>query len=612
MKTPFVVIASKAALLGRCFAAVFSLVALGAFAHAQTFSGGVAGTGSGASNLYGVLARSPSEELYGFWKLQASASGVHYIIKWNGTSWTQLASFTAQQMLAGSQGTQDDVALAVDGEGGLHVASRLYGPGADPAAATRVVVYGYSADGTNWAFTEIYSSPVGVSNHNTREPSIAVDANNRPHIIFRADTPGYYALRYHSFDGTAWSGSELYSTPSKSYEINGLSFGLDSAGHAHIAFVTEVSSGTAGSPYYMTNASGEWSTPAKLADGNSSTSSPKIAVAVDGSDHVHVVYNNGDANRGLYYYSNVSGSFTGGQINGNLTGGITRHSLAINASGHLFLSYNAGSSSSGIAGYAYRLNGQSTWTTGTAYSNVSDVANTATSALPVNLSDGHVATMLVNTLTGPRYLRWAQATIASSNTAPAFVGSTLSLSVNQNAGATDIKGLLHASDSDSGQTLTWSVTGAPSHGTLSSFAGATASSGGADLSPGGTLTYTPAAGYAGADSFTIRVSDGSASASRTIAVAVNDNVAPTVVSVIRLTPSAQDISTGPVMFRVTYSEAVTNVAAANFAIEAINGGSVIGTVTEVSGTGATREVTVAITEGSGEFRLNVINQVSAP
>lgn len=195
------------------------------------------------------------------------------------------------------------------------------------------------------------------------------------------------------------------------------------------------------------------------------------------------------------------------------------------------------------------------------------------------------------------------------NNAPTFVGSTTTLSVHQNASATDVKDLLHAADTDASQTLTWTVASAPGHGTLSAFTGATAGSGGTDITPGGTLTYTPAAAYFGSDSFTIQVSDGQASASRTISVTVSDVTAPTVVSVARVAPSGQFIGPGTtsVVFRVTYSEAVTNISDANFALEGVNGSSITGTVTDVSGTGTTRDVTVTITSGSGEFRLRVID-----
>lgn len=110
--------------------------------------------------------------------------------------------------------------------------------------------------------------------------------------------------------------------------------------------------------------------------------------------------------------------------------------------------------------------------------------------------------------------------INNLNEAPTFVGVTTALAVNQNSSNNDIKSLLHVSDPDASQTETWTQSAAPSHGTLS-FSSATASSGSADITPGGTITYTPTTGYSGPDSFTIQVSDGTATATRTITVTVN-------------------------------------------------------------------------------------------
>jgi hypothetical protein len=100
-----------------------------------------------------------------------------------------------------------------------------------------------------------------------------------------------------------------------------------------------------------------------------------------------------------------------------------------------------------------------------------------------------------------------------TNTAPTFVGAVTTLTVNRNAPATDIKGLLHVSDTDSDQTETWTQNVAPNHGGTLSFSSATATSGSTDITPGGTITYTPANGYSGSETFTVRVIDSAGAAS---------------------------------------------------------------------------------------------------
>ncbi|KAB8041692.1 Ig-like domain-containing protein, partial [Janthinobacterium aquaticum] len=109
-----------------------------------------------------------------------------------------------------------------------------------------------------------------------------------------------------------------------------------------------------------------------------------------------------------------------------------------------------------------------------------------------------------------------------SNVAPTFVGTNTALPAVQNGATIDVKSVLHASDSDSGQTLSWTQSTGPSNGTVN-FSAATGASGSTDITPGGTITYTPNAGYAGTDTFTVQVSDGTTTATRTVTV----NVAPT-------------------------------------------------------------------------------------
>lgn len=88
-----------------------------------------------------------------------------------------------------------------------------------------------------------------------------------------------------------------------------------------------------------------------------------------------------------------------------------------------------------------------------------------------------------------------------------------------------------------------------------------------------------------------------------------DLTPPVVQSVTRLTPAGQNVNVAEVVFRVTYSEAVTltTPATARYAVVPVNGSTITADVTSVSGTGATRDVTVTITGGDGEFRLRVLN-----
>lgn len=94
-------------------------------------------------------------------------------------------------------------------------------------------------------------------------------------------------------------------------------------------------------------------------------------------------------------------------------------------------------------------------------------------------------------------------------------------------------------------------------------------------------------------------------------IAAPDTTKPTVTSVVRQSPAGQNLanSASSVTFRVTYSEALSATpAAARFAIENVNGGTIAGTIgTPTLVSSGVYDVTVTITSGTGEFRLKVVD-----
>lgn len=184
------------------------------------------------------------------------------------------------------------------------------------------------------------------------------------------------------------------------------------------------------------------------------------------------------------------------------------------------------------------------------------------------------------------------------NHPPVFVSSNTEMTVSQNAAATDVKSLLHVSDTDLGQTLTWTEKAAPDHGKL--IINSTSSSGSSDIAPGGIITYEPDPDYSGPDSFQIEVSDGYAAVTRTINVTVVAN--PAVISVA-VPPGDTYVAGEPLEFTVKFDQPVTVVGTPQLSLT-------IGTKTVsanyVSGTDST-DLLFRYTVAEGDFDADGIS-----
>jgi hypothetical protein len=181
----------------------------------------------------------------------------------------------------------------------------------------------------------------------------------------------------------------------------------------------------------------------------------------------------------------------------------------------------------------------------------------------------------------------------ASGTGDAFrIGDTITVSWNNTAGGDNNNDTISAVTVD-----------------FSSFGGGTAVSA-SNRSGTWTATYTLAAGSisASGQNVSVRAIDDAGNETRTFdsTGATIDIIPPEILSIKRKSPLAQLVREGPLLFEVTFSEDVTSVDASSFAVTAVNGSTVKGEITEISGGPKVYEVTVGITEGRGEFRLDVV------
>jgi hypothetical protein len=406
-------------------AACSMLAATGLQAQTPSWSNGIIDYGLDSSNVYCAVSHNAAGETIGFWRDGASTSAVYKLVKWNGTSWDLLGSFTVADSLAGSS-SNDDVSLAVDSAGGYHVAFRLNDNSANLTAGKRVVMYGYSATGSAWTFKDVWrteSSPTGY--YNTDDPQVRVDSNDRPHIAFRytdANSPRYYAIRHHHFNGTTWTGEQVYGQSggaASNNELTKFSYRIDHNDKSHLAIVVESNgSGTDGSLAYLNNTSGSWSSLDVLAAGaTGNAAAVNVSLVVDSQNKIHIARQ--DLARALHYHTNASGSFTSSQIGAAGSGSLDHGSLAINSADHLFLGYNASptTTNTGAVSYAYLSKGASSWSTGSIFTgNINTMIFWS-----ADLDDDGDATILLDHFTGtgspgtgnPRQSHYAKASIAA-------------------------------------------------------------------------------------------------------------------------------------------------------------------------------------------------------
>ncbi len=439
-------------------------------------------------------------------------STVIQFLKWNGNTWDNYTSITSSSVPGRtwiSYGNEYRANFEFDKNNNMHV---VFNASPDQWAVNYDGFHGVY-NGTSWSTPEQIANDASAPD----EYRLFIDGNNKSHVVYTVD----YTLHYATDAGGSWASQTLVTAgqppDAGTDELMDDYVVVDSTGKVTIIYRREDHQNSRQDNYYLTSASaynGAFSAPALILNGKGDAKQYQIGnVVVDSSNIIHYVYYNMTDN--IAYYRNNSGS-GGSWISETLS------SPSYNINSALGVAVNGTTTyilTNGSNGYHFQSKtGAGAWTYGNPFTldgwfsdrfALDTVSNRI--MIPSENSSGWTASYHGSVVSDY---------ISPSNTAPTFVGATTTLTVNQNAAATDIKGLLHVSDSDSGQTETWSQSVAPNHSGTLTISSATAASGSTDITPGGTITYQPAAGYSGTETFTVQVSDGTATATRMITVTV--------------------------------------------------------------------------------------------
>lgn len=371
----------------------FILILISLFSTAQIFSSGMIEQGNGSSNIFSVTTIGSDGKFYCFFNdgdFKSSTNNVnpvYRLVRWEPltSTWVTVGNIDASNIPGAIVSSNfatfnNGIGLEIDSTGAYHLLINVN------TSNGSEIMYVYSNNGTTWVYTSIDNSN-NQTNYSYANLQLKLDTSNRPHIYYTIRNVGtggissrVYSIIHKYHNGSSWISETPYSQTGGSgigsNEINMMSASLDGNNKSHIAIVAETNgSGTDGSLLYTTNASGSWIAPVFLATGaTGNAAADKVCLLSDTNNKQHIVYRENATSLKVMYRTNKTGSWTGGQINSNLTSGIMSsvdcyNAFTRNSNNDLFLVYNASTTATnnGQVNYACLFNGSSTWQTGSIF-----------------------------------------------------------------------------------------------------------------------------------------------------------------------------------------------------------------------------------------------------
>ncbi len=237
------------------------------------------------------------------------------------------AQWTPAKRISWTWGSSEQPAIAVDSSANLHVVWHDFTP------VEAEIYYKQSKDGgDSWSYVRRLTWTSGGS----YSPAIAVDSSDHLHVVWYDDTPGDHQIYYKKSEdgGDSWTASRRIIWTSGGAFVPAIA--VDSLDHLHVVWYDSTSGKF--DTYYKKSTDG----------GDSWTASQRItwtsgysyvrAIAVDSSDHLHVVwYDDTPGDYEIYYKKSENGgdSWTASQRLTRTSGSSQYPAIAVDSSGLL-------------------------------------------------------------------------------------------------------------------------------------------------------------------------------------------------------------------------------------------------------------------------------------
>jgi hypothetical protein len=231
-------------------------------------------------------------KFYVCFKNEYAGTGVT-VKQWNGSEFASYASFTTAQAGTGTVG--NDIDIAIDAQGNLHVAFTAPG-GGNPNGTLR---YG-KFDGDAWSFSTL--ATVGGSLQSLQEPYMVIDSAGQVHVAYAFHDAGPSnrpnSIRYVSGTPGAWTIEEIITTFGGTDDVKTPWIGLGPDGTVNVAFVREDGQNVLVGNYHISSKTvgSGWSVPVRLIDDNfrqagpGTTQGTLYSPTIDADGKIHIMY----------------------------------------------------------------------------------------------------------------------------------------------------------------------------------------------------------------------------------------------------------------------------------------------------------------------------------